>query len=221
MTTPVLTFTDAGALSDLGRYASRARALDDDAAVRLQTFGPVLAAYVGVLPGSGLLGEGLVLGLRTFRITENRDGVAGEIDVSVPAAAITDRTQRTPGAATLPVPPTQVHPTWSSIIPPRSGWEYAGVAEADDLAAVARDGLEQVSAAVKERGAAAGFTKQQVWAQEVTFNSDDPAAAIGLGAGVALAAYALGFLTPGGRVEVFRTNRWTRVSGPGGHVLAR
>ncbi|NLJ52757.1 MAG: hypothetical protein GX344_01290 [Intrasporangiaceae bacterium] len=217
--TPSITFTDPGALNDLGRYASRARALDEDAAVRLQISGPVLAAYVGVLPGSGLLGEGLVLGLRTFRI--DSAGSPGELDLSVPAAAITDRVNRTPGATTLPVPPAQVHPTWSSITPPRSGWEYAGVAEADDLAAVARDGLDQVSAAVKERGAAAGFTKQQVWAQEVTFNSDDPDAAIGLGAGVALAAYALGFLTPGGQVQVFRTNRWTRVSGPGGHVLAR
>lgn len=219
MSTPVITFTDAGALSDLGRYASRARALDDEAAVRLQGAGGVLAAYVGVLPGSGLLGEGLVLGLRTFRI--DPDPTGAELDLSVPAAAITDRVTHTPGAATLPLPPTLVHPTWSSITPPRSGWEYAGVAEADDLVAVARDGLEQVSAAVKERGAAAGFLKQQVWDQEVTFNSDDPAAAIRLGAGVALAAYALGFLTPGGQVEVFRTNRWTRVSAPGGHVLAR
>lgn len=224
-----LTFVDAASLSDLGRYAARARALDEEAAVRLQavTGGSgesVLAAYVGVLPGSGLLGEGLVLGLRTFALA-----VPTDLDVIVPIGAVTDRTARNPGSRTLPVPPTRLVPAWASITPPRSGWEYAGVADADDLAAVARAGLEEVSAAVRERGVAAGLTKQQVWGATVSYTSEaagrasaaDPAPAVELGAGVALAAYALGFLRPGEQVQVFRTNRWTRVSATGGHVLAR
>lgn len=225
--TESLAFVDAASLSDLGRYAARARALDEEAAVRLQVLpgvavrrpsgDQVLAAYVGVLPGSGLLGEGLVLGLRTFALAE-----PAELDVIVPAAAITDRTARNPGATVLPIPPTHVTPAWASITPPRSGWEYAGIALADDLADVARSGLEEVGAAVKERGVAAGLTKQQVWGATVTYTSDDdPATAVELGAGVALGAYALGFLSPGVQVQVFRTNRWTRVSGPGGHILAR
>lgn len=222
--TPDLAFVNAASLSDLGRYATRARALDEEAAVRLQALpgrasgGQVLAAYVGVLPGSGLLGEGLVLGLRTFALS-----IPTDLDVIVPAAAITDRTARHPGVSVLSVPPTRMTPTWASITPPRSGWEYAGLVNADDLAEVARTGLEDVSAAVKERGVAAGLTKQQVWSANVTYSSDaaDGGAGIELGAGVALAAYALGFLSPGVQVQVFRTNRWTRVSGPGGHVLAR
>ena len=56
---PVLTFEDVASLSDLGRYAYRAKMLDDEAAIRLQAFGRVLAAWVGVLPGSGILGEGV------------------------------------------------------------------------------------------------------------------------------------------------------------------
>ena len=40
-------------------------------------------------------------------------------------------------------------------------------------------------------------------------------------AGGAFAAYALGFLAPGLAVQVFRSNRWTRLSAPGGHVLIR
>lgn len=207
-----LIFDDARSLHDLGRYASRAKALDAEAAVRLQAGGPVLAAWVGVLPGSGILGEGLVLGLRTFALATPAD-----LDVAVPAAAITDRTAR--GGSTLAIPPVQLTPTWSSITPPRSGWEYAGLADGDDLAAVARTGLEEVSAAVRERGVAAGLTKQQVWARVVTYTRGEDS--LDLAAGVALAAYALGFLSPGRPVEVFRTNRWTRVSGPGGHVLAR
>lgn len=210
-----LELVDAASLSDLGRYAVRAKTLDADAAVRLQATGSVLAAWVGVLPGSGLLGEGLVLGLRTFALAAPSD-----LDVTVPAAAITDRTAHTPGATRLPIPPTRVSPTWTSLTPPRSGWEYAGLADGDDLADVARKGLDEVSAAVKERGAAAGFTKQAVWGATVTYSSSD-AGHLDLGAGVALGAYVLGFLSPGAPVQVFRTNRWTRVSGPGGHILSR
>lgn len=216
-----LELVDAASLNDLGRYAARAKTLDADAAIRLQATGPVLAAWVGVLPGSGLLGAGLVLGLRTFALAE-----PSELDVIVPAAAITDRTARTPGAS-LPVPPMRLTPNWASLTPPRSGWEYAGLAEGDDLAEVARKGLEEVSAAVKERGAAAGFTKEAVWGATVTYSSSDYSSSdaeqreLELGAGVALGAYVLGFLSPGAPVQVFRTNRWTRVTGPGGHVLSR
>jgi hypothetical protein len=126
-------------------------------------------------------------------------------------------------------------PAWTSLTPPRSGWEYAGAVSGDDLAEVARSGLQEVSAAVKERGAAAGFTKQQVWGAAVTYSpaggrpelgeggAEDGVGAGGveLAAGVAFAAYALGFLSPGEPVAVYRTNRWTRVTAAGGHVLTR
>lgn len=219
---PDLELDDAHSLTDLGRYATRAKALDSEAAIRLQADGSVLAAWVGVLPGSGLLGEGLVLGLRTFALAQ-----PARLDAIVPAAAITDRTARTPGGRRLPIPPVRLSPTWTSLTPPRSGWEYAGLAEGDDLAEVARKGLEEVSAAVKERGAAAGFTKEAVWGATVTYSSSDYSSSdaeqreLELGAGVALGAYVLGFLSPGAPVQVFRTNRWTRVTGPGGHVLSR
>ncbi|MDO5502858.1 MAG: hypothetical protein Q4G67_06745 [Actinomycetia bacterium] len=222
-----LTFADRDSLADLGRYAARAKALDAEAAIRLQAHGPVLAAWVGVLPGNGLLGEGLVLGLRTFALAEPT-----QTDAIVPAAAITDRTAHAANALVLPLPPVRLTPDWSSLTPPRSGWEYAGAASGDDLAQVARSGVEQVSAAVQERGAAAGLVKQQVWSALVTYS--DPTAystadptekpetdGVELPAGVALAAFTLGFLRPGEPVQVFRTNRWTRVSGPGGHVLSR
>ena len=234
-TEPTLVLDDAASLADLGRYARRARALDEEAAVRLQADGPVLAAWVGVLPGSGILGEGLVLGLRTFALASPT-----RIDIAVPAAAITDRTAHTPGQSVLPLPPVHLSPTWASLTPPRSGWEYAGRADGDDLAAVARSGLEEVAAAVKEHGAAAGLTKQRVWGAMVSYTSgtdessrgtdesgrgsdesDTRTDEIELPAGVAFAAYALGFLSPGHPVTVHRTNRWTRVSGPGGHVLSR
>jgi len=47
-----LRFADSDALEDLRTYVTRARSLDADGAIRLQSHGTTLAAYVGVLRGS-------------------------------------------------------------------------------------------------------------------------------------------------------------------------
>lgn len=224
--TGVLRLTDPQALADLGTFAARARAVDAEGAMRLQASGAVLAAWVGVLPGSGILAEGTVLGLRTFALAEPAD-----LDVTVPLGAVTDRTSRGPGTD-LSVPPTRVVAPWSAVTPPRGPWEPAGSLPGDLLAAVARDGLAEVSDAVRERGAAAGLVRDKVWARDVRDASGphpdllDPHGGLPEGgatvrAGGAFAAWALGFLAPGLPVQVLRSNRWTRLTAPGGHVLIR
>ncbi len=205
--TDLLRLVDAAALGDLGRYAARARALDEQGAMRLQAGGGVLAAWVGVLQGSGILAEGTVLGLRTFALAE-----PAECDVVVPLGAVTDRTSRHAGTGELPLPPTRALAAWSAVTPPRSGWVPAGQVAADDLAVAARSGVEEVAAAVRERGAAAGFVRDRVWGRAV---AED------VRAGGAFAAFSLGFLAPGTTVQVLRSNRWTRLSAAGGHVLMR
>ncbi len=221
----VLRFTDADSLADLGRFATRARAVDADGAMRLQASGTVLAAWVGVLSGTGILAEGTVLGLRTFALAEPAD-----VDVTVPLGAVTDRTVRA-ADADLRVPPTQAVAAWSAVTPPRGPWEPAGTLPGDLLAAVARDGLAEVSDAVRERGAAAGLVRDRVWARDVLEASGphpdllDHRGGFEGGASVrsggAFAAYALGFLASGQPVQVLRSNRWTRLTAPGGHVLIR
>jgi hypothetical protein len=224
--TGVLLLTDEQSLADLGRFATRARAVDGEGAMRLQASGSVLAAWVGVLPGAGILAEGTVLGLRTFALAE-----PAELDVTVPLGAVTDRTARGPGTE-LPLPPTRAVAPWSAVTPPRGPWEPAGELPGDLLAAVARDGLAEVSDAVRERGAAAGLVRDRVWARDVReaagphpdlLDADGglPEAVPAVRAGGAFGAYALGFLAPGLAVQVFRSNRWTRLSAPGGHVLIR
>jgi len=222
--TAVLRLPDPQALADLGRYATRARALDEDGAMRLQASGAVLAAWVGVLPGSGILAEGTVLGLRTLALAE-----PAELDVLVPLGAVSDRTSR--GGSALAVPPTRAMAAWSAVTPPRGPWEPAGSLPGDLLAGVARDGLTEVTDAVRERGAAAGFVRDRVWARDVReaagphpdllVDDGTPGTDATVRAGGAFAAYALGFLEPGRDVQVFRSNRWTRLSAPGGHVLLR
>lgn len=205
--TEVLRLVDAAALADLGRYAARARALDDAGAMRLQAHGDILAAWVGVIQGSGILAEGTVLGLRTLTLAE-----PARCDVLVPLGAVADRAAREGGSGDLSLPPTRALAAWAALTPPRSGWEPAGDVAADDLAGAARSGLDEVSAAVRERGAAAGFVRDRVWGRE---------AAPGVRAGGAFAAFSLGFLAPGSTVRVFRSNRWTRLTAAGGHVLMR
>ncbi len=241
--TSTLVLADAESLADLGRYAARARALDAEGAMRLQALGSVLAAWVAVLPGSGLLGEGAVLGLRTFAL-----GQPADLDLTVPLGAITDRTARAGDGRELPVPPATVVVTWTALTPPRAGWEPGGSLPADLLAQTARAGIDEIAAAVAERGAAAGLVRDRVWRAPLPAGSPAPPAQltncaemqaavqvapaevtncvemqaeVQVAAGGAFAAYALGFLRPEGEVPVFRCNRWTRLSAPGGHVLMR
>jgi hypothetical protein len=224
--TEVLRLADPAALADLGRYAARARAVDNEGAMRLQAEGDVLAAWVGVLPGTGILAEGTVLGLRTFAL-----GEPAELDVVVPLGAVTDRTARDASGADLRVPPTRALAPWSAVTPPRGPWEPAGTLPGDLLASVARTGLAEVADAVRERGAAAGFVRDRVWSRDVREASGPhpdllsevgmPADDVAVRSGGAFAAYALGFLAPGQPVQVLRSNRWTRLTAPGGHVLMR
>lgn len=224
--TDVLRLADAAARSDLGRYAARARTVDGEGAMRLQASGRVLAAWVGVLPGTGILAEGTVLGLRTFALAAD-----AELDLLVPLGAVVDRTAHGGAGADLPVPPTRALAPWSALTPPRGPWEPVGALPGDLLASVARAGVAEVADAVRQRGAAGGFARDRVWARDVQeaagphpdlLSADGvPTGVVGVRAGGAFAAYALGFLAPGRPVEVFRSNRWTRLTAAGGHVLMR
>lgn len=214
-----LHFATSDALADLGRYATRARQLDETGAMRLQVEGVVLAAWVCVLPGAGILGEGVVLGLRTFELAE-----PARLDVTVPLQAVTDRTSWTRTGTTFPVPPTQGIAPWAALTPPRLGWQSLGEIPADELAEIGEAGVAEVAEAVAARGAAAGFAKEEVWARMVTHHAEDAAPGdrgVEVRAGGALAAFGLGFLRPGSSVRVLRSAPWTRLSAAGGHVLMR
>ena len=213
---PVLTFPDGESVVDLATFVGRARTLDPEGAVRLQAVGEVLAVWVCVLPGQGILRTGLVLGLRTMRL-------AGEhqLDVTVPLGALTDRFARRastgdPGTA-LPVPPGEVAPPWAAVSPPRGGWEPAGTIPVATLRQAAQDGIAEVAQGAPEGSGAAAVEalRHRVWGRPV---------GLGVPAGTALAVHALGF-APSGRsgdaATVHRAGPWVRRSLPAGHVLAR
>ena len=208
-----LRFVDAETLADLATLVARAKAVDPDGAIRLQAHGRTLAAYVGVLPGSGLLAEGAVVGLRTMPLAEDSD-----VDVTVALAAVSDRLARRDGGpgAGLDVPPVTVRAAWAAVAPPRSGWERVGSLAADVVNEAAREGIEEVAQGTPDQagGHAVAALRQRVWQRSTTTVPPFPA-------GGAFAAYVLGFTPAGTEVTVFAHGRWTRLSTPAGHVLVR
>jgi hypothetical protein len=210
-----LRFADAESLADLGTFVARARSLDADGAMRLQAHGLALAAYVGVLPGRGLMADGAVIGLRVMPLAE-----PAELDTTVTLAGITDRLARTAGSggdsSALNVPPTTVSAGWAAVAPPRSGWERVGELSTETLKVVATQGIAEIAegAPAEAGGHAVTALRERVWGRATHTVPLIPA-------GAAFAAYALGFAAVGGTASVFAHGRWTRVSTERGHVLLR
>ncbi|MFW5471952.1 hypothetical protein ACOCJ5_01450 [Knoellia sp. CPCC 206450] len=221
-----LVLADPESLQDLGRYAARARALDADGAVRLQAVGSVLASWVCVLPGAGLMGTGTTLGLRTSALD-----VPAELDVLVPLAAVSDRVARPGERAVLPVPPMTGSAAWAAVSPPRSGWQVVGSVGSEALQRVASDGIAEVADGTPEGAgsAAVAALRERVWGRIIgTADGDVGGGASDLEKGgpaypaaLAFAGYALGFLTAGAESTIATNGRWTRLTTSAGHALTR
>lgn len=212
-----LDFADVESLHDLGTYVGRARTLQSDGAVRLQAAGLVLAAWVCILPGRGVLGQGVVLGLRVMPLSGPVDP---PLDVTVPLGSVTDRLARRTSTGDvgtrLPIPPTTVHEPWSALTPPRSGWVQHGEVAVDTLLSVAEDGIRDIAEGTPDRAGSHAVTvlRERVWSAPLPTRQD-------LLAGVGLAAYGLGFGRPREVATVWRCGPWTRVSTAHGHIMTR
>jgi len=206
-----LRFADSEALEDLRTYVTRARALDAGGAIRLQAHGTVLAAYVGALPGHGLMATGAVIGLRVIALAEALQ-VDEDVDVTVSLVSLSERLARG-RTSSLSIPPTTVRVGWAAISPPRSGWEPVGTLSVADLKTVAAQGIAEIAKNAPEGSSAhvVAALRQQVWARDARTTPPIPS-------GAAFAAYALGFLTQD-RARVLAHGRWTRLSTATGHVL--
>lgn len=214
----VLSFPDGESVADLATFVQRARRLDQEGAIRLQALGEVLAAWVCVLPGQGVMRSGLVLGLRTMRLEGPHS-----LDATLPLGALTDRFARRAStgdvSTTLPVPPGEVSPPWAAVTPPRGGWQPAGSVPVADLEAAARAGIAEVAEGAPEGSgsAAVAALRQRVWARPV--GEDE---ALGqVPSGVAFAVDALGFAAGVEAASVHGSGPWVRLTLPAGHVLAR
>lgn len=208
-----LLLADEETWADLTTYVARARRLEEDGAIRLQASGTALAAWVGVVKGRGLLGEGTTVGLRVLQLAE-----PANLDVVVGLSAVADRLARPGEDHELPIPPMTVQTTWAAVSPPRSGWRPLTQVPVETLRRTATEGLEALAVSAREPLSAVRqeTERQRVWSESIPL----PAAADGLSASVALGAHALGFLV-GDEASVYTAGRWYRLTTSAGHVLVR
>jgi len=205
-------FGDPRGVSDLATYLARARRANPDGAVRLQVVSGLLVATVAVIEGSGLMGEGTVLGMRVVRVADASDAV----DATVSFASVADRLARPQTRTVLSVPPATVRVPWAALTPPRDGWEPVGQLDGGTVETIARQGIEEVAAGTPPGAGAHAVEalRRRVWGRMST--TVPPIAA-----GLAFGAHALGFVVPGDMASVATHGRWTRLSSSRGHVLVR
>ncbi len=212
------TLVDGLALRDLQVFLGRAERVENGS-VRLIAAGQVLAVYVAALYPIGLLDETpTVLGLRTLELAES-----AEFDTVVPVRSLAERVTRKvdqgadvtePVSLTLPLAVNTV--TWTAISPPRGGWITLEPTGADLLERVAKEGIEEVAAAVPT-GTGEQIVhrvRSEVWGRPIETLEHVPA-------GAAFAAVTLGFLSPEDPVSIHETGPWTRLTTRRGHVLVR
>jgi len=204
-------FGDPRGLADLGTYLGRASRANPEGAVRLQVLGHLLVTTVAVIEGTGLMGEGTVLGMRVVTIAPSDD-----IDATVSFASVNDRLAREGNGAVLSVPPTTVRAAWSGLTPPRDGWEPVGQLDGDVIDSIARQGISQVAEGTPENagGHAVDSLRRRTWG--AMSDTVPPIAA-----GLAFGAHVLGFTSAGESASIAAHGRWTRLSTSRGHVLVR
>lgn len=212
--------------ADLATYLSRARSVDPQAAVRLQGLDRVLAAWVSVIHPAGLLDTApVVLGLRTMSLAQSC-----ELDVTVAAAAITDRLARETGAhgsddapVWISAPPQEASASWAGIVAPRTGWHSLGSVPAHRVRDVAHRGIRTVSDSVPTDSGAAVVQKvrARVWGAGSGWG---PLEGPEIPDGAAFALDVLGFI-PASESDVHvaaeASGQWVRLSTDAGHVLVK
>ena len=209
--TAQIDFGDPRGLADLGTYLARARKANPDGAVRLQVLGTLLVTTVAVIEGSGLMGDGTVLGMRVVTIAPS-----DAVDTTVSFTSVADRLARDGAGSVLSVPPTTVRAPWSGLTPPRDGWEPVGQLDGDVVDSIARQGISQVAEGTPDGAGAHAVDalRRRTWA---AMSDTVPPIAGGL----AFGAHVLGFTAAGEAATISAHGRWTRLSTARGHVLVR
>ncbi|GAB49681.1 hypothetical protein [Mobilicoccus pelagius] len=227
-----LDLADERDAADLVTLLRRARRLGSTA-VRLQASGRVLAVTICALAGSGLMGEGTVLGMRVVMLADEAAGdltvglddlllrltsVQGAVDdaqsqgFSSPgseAGAQGDAAPADPGSrgsVRLSVPVAPVVEAWSGMSAPRSGWAPVGLLPGADVEQLATEGIAEVAAAGGDPR-----VRDAVWRRPIPGTS--------VPAGAAFALHGLGFTAP--EIPLHTNGRWARLSTPAGYVLSR
>ncbi|UYQ76190.1 hypothetical protein OF385_08965 [Glutamicibacter sp. JL.03c] len=213
MASDVLIFDDANSVSDLVNFISRAKTIEDDAALFVAR-GTALAVYVPVLVPAELgQGQYTILGMRVHRLAQ-----PAEVNASFSMSSIQDRLARMGEfSVEFALPPVEATARWAGISVPMSGWEEAGVISDQALSSAAQTGIDAVAQALPENPGKPVITqiRQRIWSSAMDDQSP------GLPMGAAFAMHALGFLSHDGESRILKQGSWHRVSNGRGHALLR
>ncbi|MBN9191448.1 hypothetical protein [Microbacterium sp.] len=203
-----LRFPDPLAAADLVTFAGRAALMGADG-LRLQASAGTLAMTTAVLAPRGLLDPNpTVLGMRILSVDP---ALVCDLVVEPTSLQTADDDARA-----VALPDTAIAPAWAGIAPPRGDWEPVGEIAASVLAARAQEGMARVADELPESPGedVVRAVRGRVWGP-----SDD--ALLGLPAGVAFAAFGLGFIGGDERAVARRSGTWSRITVARGHVLVR
>ena len=194
-----LTLADSHEHAALVQYLERLAALDNRAAVRLQSTGRSLGVWSGP----------------PFEVVALKPVVLGEdaeLDETVAAQRLLEQLA---AGLEFEVPASVTGPMWVGLLPPRSGWEERGRTEVANVRAAidtAKHFFRKRAEGVSDRGQLEAIAND-VWERACV--AEVPVRA-------AHAAESLGLLGPGdGEVIAYATDAWTRLAVPGGGVMAR
>jgi hypothetical protein len=202
-------------LADLTTFMSRAATLGCEH-VRLSAHANALVVTVGVLTRASLLDTTpIVLGVRVFELAS-----PSNLDRVVLVRSLTDRLAR--GEVVLPMPPAVPGVGWSGVAAPANGWTPLGEVPEGELASIAREGIAEVASVSGKGTLIVARVRTEVWSRIRELSGID------LPAGVAFAAFGLGFLAADAdsgsalaSVTVSRVANWTRFTTARGHVIVR
>jgi hypothetical protein len=202
-------------LADLTTFMSRSATLGCEH-VRVSAHDNVLVVSVGVLTRASLLDTTpIVLGVRVFELA-----TPSRLDRVILVRALADRLAR--AELTLPMPPAVPGVGWSGVAPPSGGWSPVGTVSEGELESIAREGIAEVASVSGKGAIIVARVRTEVWSRMRQLSGIDAPA------GVAFAAYGLGFLSsdPSAApepsvVSVSRAANWTRFTSPRGHVILR
>lgn len=199
--------------ADLQVFLERADRLGCDN-VWLVGAGKALAAYVAVLTPQGLLDVApTVLGMRVFERAEE-DTVP--LDTVVQVRAMLDRLAH--DKITIPLPVGQAGVAWAGVSPPRADWTPTGELLEIELQLTAKAGIEEVAKANGLGTNIVTAVRQEVWRRPLRVLGSDPERTVP--AGVAFAAFGLGFLNTGA-ARVTSSGSWMRMTTDRGHILVK
>lgn len=212
-TSTVIRFLDEESMRDLSTFIDRAEVIDN-AAVRVVAKENLLVTWVQVLAPRGLNDTTpTVLGMRATELA-----APAKFDRVVPIESLRARIANAiavDGGFDVTLPAESPSMSWRIPLPLQTGWQPLGKVASSELEGVAREGIKLVKRKtgrnVEEY--VVRSVRSQVWGATIN-------ASLGLPAGVAFAAEALGFF---GEKTFTVTSRgpWIRLAGERGDILAK